>query len=373
MKNSAAPLKDLRPFIKERNNMVGTIVFVDDRVDCKVLAVEHRRSFKSGNSKLLELVRPFTSSCTPEYNAETLSLIREKRCLVVFATACASNGIDFQGIRRTIQYGLDYKRIDFCAFIQKIGRARGTEEPCIGVVFAPSKYVLSRLPGDDEDLEDRFGAFREPFDRPGGNMMAQLYSHDPEQKKKKDTHKDGGRKRRAPVEIMAELDPALLWFINTVGCRRRLLLGYFNDPETYSFEIPPGCFCCDVCNGIETIQCTGIKLNFAITDIFNPGVKRKRGVDNANDMEATSADHKRRATERLHIWRRSLWSDSAIFPMNAYAGSDALLSDVWLRKMASRAARITSVDHIKETLGMTQGWNSAILKDHGVFIYLYYT
>ncbi|RPB18112.1 hypothetical protein L211DRAFT_798361, partial [Terfezia boudieri ATCC MYA-4762] len=119
IKYRAIPLKDLQPFIKESKDMLTTIVFVDDRVDYKVLAVEHHRSFQSEDSKakLQELVRLFTSSCSQEYNAETLSLMHKQRVKIVFATACASNGIDFVGICRAIQYSLDPKQIDFCAFV----------------------------------------------------------------------------------------------------------------------------------------------------------------------------------------------------------------------------------------------------------------
>ena len=114
--NAGDPLHELAPFLKE-DNMLPTINYVDDKLDCKELTVTTRSRLQQNENILVakELIRPFSSMCTSEYQAQTIELVKRGVCKIIYATASASNGINFPGIRRIIQYGVDANLIDFCA------------------------------------------------------------------------------------------------------------------------------------------------------------------------------------------------------------------------------------------------------------------
>lgn len=152
---------------------------------------------------------------------------------------------------------------------------------------------------------------------------------------KKNDKKEGATVGRRPPEvIMGDLDPMLLWFANTTGCRHKLLLAYFDDPHTDTFTTPPGFVCCDVCCGpeISSTQCTGIGLDFAITNYFHMKANKTRKALTTGN--STTQSHKTQAEAALRKWRKTLWSDSSLFPENKYSGPRTLLDDTLLKRIA---------------------------------------
>lgn len=356
------PLTEFAEFIREKDSVIiPTIVYLDNRQDCKELAVRNRMLLKDPKLKdnALQVIRPFSSACSAEYQAETIRLVRDGICRIIYATASASNGIDFPGIWHIVQYGLDAKTIDFCSFYQRSGRAgRDTNEDCVSIIFSPLKYILPRLPIGG-DLEEGFGKFRSPIQRPRDDMMKELYAQPYSKKKKPTTAQSQQRKKKTQAESMLDLDPMLLWFINTSGCRRQLALAYFDDPVRGIDDIDSEYVCCDVCNGSRDSEIAGTSLTSSLTNYFavkaQPHRPAKRGA-------ITSATHKEEAYKRIKTWRDTLWRDTSIFSMNEYAPPSALIADDKLMKFASHAARIESVDDMTRIFG--EGWNSSVLKTH---------
>lgn len=162
--------------------------------------------------------------CTPEYQALTIDLVERGLCKVIHSTASASNGIDFPGIRRVIQYGVDAMLLDFCAWVQHLGRAgRNNNEECLAVIFAPPRFLLPRLPVEGTEMEVHMGKYREPVENVGvsRHVMAHLYKAPCKQRQRgvkrrteasNANNAEGGDKvqKRTPVELMKDLDPILL-------------------------------------------------------------------------------------------------------------------------------------------------------------------
>lgn len=374
MLQSGSPLQELKEFIKEDDNgmIMPIIIYVDDKVDCKELTVQHRLLLEHDHNKEndLVLIRPFSRACSAEYQAKTLDLVEKGICRVIYATASASNGLDFPGIRRVVQYGMEALTLDFCAFVQRLGRCgRNSDDQCMAVVFAPNKYLLPRLPHSQDELEDRFGKYREPMGRIGSQNMAQLYDRPfqkitPAMRVGHRGNSTSSTSKRPLHEVMNELDPMFLWFLNTTGCRRHLMLSYFDDPEAENFTLPHGFICCDVCEAYrkDPRPCTGISLEFSLSNYLTLGKVKKT---TRNKAAITTADHKHRACILIKKWRDTLWQDESLFPMNKYTSAEALLDTTAINALASYAARIKTIDDIRIRLGKTWGWDASIFKDYG--------
>ena len=111
-------------------------------------------------------------------------------------------------------------------------------------------------------LKQPFGKYREPVMRPESKTMSTLY--------KTPFTKATIAGRRGPVEIMQDLDPMMLWFLNTTGCRRQLLLSYFDDPNLFQSQINSQYICCDNCLGEQAVEtsCVGIELSFSLCNYY---------------------------------------------------------------------------------------------------------
>ena len=306
----------------------------------------------------------------PEYQAETIELVEKGVCKIVYATASASNGIDFPGIRRIIQYGVNANLLDFCAWVQRMGRAGrcDDDEQCVAIIYAPARYLLSRLPQPGTALENELGKFRDAINTPGSDLLLNFYKS-PENRKKGDPppKKDGlnqDNRKRSPLEMMKDLDPMLLWFLNTTGCRRHLLLKYFADPKGDQ-QNTTGFICCDVCSRERIAVIGGVQLRMTLTNYFAVKAAPKWKLPNEKLVNTTQA-HKVRAEALIRDWRDNLWKDKIKFPINFYTPSTGLLDDGSLQKLAAKAARITTVGDIRGILGSSCGWESSIFKLYGV-------
>ena len=95
--NSRKPLDELGVFFDEEGGekigegaentsegagLIPTIVYVDDKVDCKLLAVAHRMRLKKPHHREManELIRPFSRACSAKFQARTLELVRMGSC-----------------------------------------------------------------------------------------------------------------------------------------------------------------------------------------------------------------------------------------------------------------------------------------------------
>ena len=68
--------------------------------------------------------------------------------------------------------------------------------------------------------------------------------------------------------MMKDLDPMLLWYLNTTGCRRYLLLKYFSDPKAEDCKVKQGFVCCDICSRANIPVIGGIRLRMTLSNYF---------------------------------------------------------------------------------------------------------
>ncbi|KAF8465385.1 hypothetical protein BDZ91DRAFT_849415 [Kalaharituber pfeilii] len=98
---------------------------------------------------------------------------------------------------------------------------------------------------------------------------------------------------RPPKEVLKKVDRALLWFINTSGCRRKVVMKYFND-VTFPEPLGKDPCCCDHCHQRLT---PGLSYSDTIGDIIpvltppppEPSRTRKKPVTKALKAEVTAA------------------------------------------------------------------------------------
>ncbi|KAF8445260.1 hypothetical protein BGX38DRAFT_686852 [Terfezia claveryi] len=148
------------------------------------------------------------------------------------------------------------------------------------------------------------------------------------------------------------------------------MLEYFEDPATAKFQISERCICCDVCERDRIIEttCVGISLKISLTNYYELQTqnkpKRRHEIHNGKPQFNTSKRHKTLAEESIRAWRTRMWADVNTFPMSRYGPLDALIDDIWIDRIASRAMRITIPEDIPLFFGKDCGWEASLLKDH---------
>ena len=288
---SHQPLLDLIPeTISAPEEIPKTLIFVDDVLEAlsiaKDLRIRFRKHFRS-RFKSYKAIRTYYSSIDDPKKAETISFIRGGEARIVVCTDALSLGVDIPDIERVIQWGVDYKLVHN-TLVQRIGRAaRNPEMNGIAVIYAPkcvlepvskaaSQQPESDEPSDDDemggDLDNNaepgtvpnyrnrdLAKFSLPVEQKTLKEIQQLREHmylraknlknadleaQAEQRGRTWVLSEGGkRKNRKPVD---RIEPGILWFLNTKGCRNRQILSYLDYPDVFNDAAQRG-WCCDNC------------------------------------------------------------------------------------------------------------------------------
>jgi superfamily II DNA/RNA helicase len=240
------------------------------------------------------LVQMFYGSIDEPKKRQILSDLRSGRCRVVICTDAFGLGVDIGDIKWVIQWGIDGKvtslmlihltasnQVSISSLTQRAGRA-ARRLGLIGIFFVfVTKAIVEAVPNDwesgwnapeaaetdewvdvDDDDEDdgprvvpvskmrqveRFGlpVTAETRIRVSA-FIRNIYT---EAKTIKEAYRIAKNEvkgtRTAKLSAAQKLDPAVLWVICTMGCRRKAMLSIYKDENTYTDNHRS--WCCDRC------------------------------------------------------------------------------------------------------------------------------
>jgi len=267
------PLLDLIPDDLEHTGLIPkTLIFVDSCKSARRLAQRMRKrlrqilpSFNSENA-----IRTYYSTIDNRKKQETYNLLKISEARLVFCTDSMSLGVNIPDVARVIQWGVT-KKVDMNSLVQRIGRAaRNQEIQGLAVVYAP-KSLLRPVPKHSAaewttnpppvTFDDPDGELWEDEDDPAPVKHRDLacfslpVTQDLQEKvdqfqrhmyRKAKASKDGVVNTVGPRKATDTIDPALLWFLNTVGCRHRCILSYLKYPDVFD-DSNQKSWCCDNC------------------------------------------------------------------------------------------------------------------------------
>ena len=294
--------KDIRPILalippkaKSATDIHKTLVFVDSTREARRMAIRLRSHLQKMGKSAVDAknwIRTYYASIDKGKKDETLKLLFEGGARIVFCTECFSLGVDIKDIEIVIQWGVD-RKLNLMRLGQRIGRAARDEHiQGVAVIYAPRALIdpvtkevekrkrlaegVQQRNGDSEWLDDdeegdwevkipnyesrdlcRFALAVEPTN---SKDVLDLRNHmylkaSGEKDTASEAQKErNGRKRRGGVKAQGKrrkrgvdtIEPGLLWFLNTYGCRHRQLASYMGFPDIFNDEAQQS-WCCDRC------------------------------------------------------------------------------------------------------------------------------
>jgi Helicase conserved C-terminal domain len=272
-----------------------TLIFVDSILNARCMAIALRDKLKmhfpEANSSTT--IRTYYSSIDDEKKEATINLFRNGQALLTIATDAMSLGVDISDIERVIQWGIT-ERLTLDTLVQRIGRA-ARESSLLGlaIIYTPRDLLdpvtaeciktmnppqtTSQIPlnlAPDEEWEDIVDAVPRYADRDlrafalpvepetiteVQQLRMKMYRHinsikdtareaESERKAAK-RDDDGNTVKKQPID---KIEPGIIWFLNTTGCRHRCILEYMRFPDVFEDDKQES-WCCDNCairNGI---------------------------------------------------------------------------------------------------------------------------
>ena len=213
-----------------------TMIFVDTVGEGIAMAKYLQRQLPPAlQSKAKQIVRTFYADLDPHEKIKILEDFMNGDIRILICTNAAAMGVNIPDIKRVIQWKI-FDFLTLATLVQCIGRAgRDPNIRAVAVVFVEKKLILpndmSKATADisfarDLVTQDNEQATRLTIKRMyEGNMQIR---------------KEGGL---SPFHC---IDPPLLWYINTLDCRRQLSLACFVDD--FAFHLRANESCCDNCN-----------------------------------------------------------------------------------------------------------------------------
>lgn len=229
---------------------------------------------------------------------------------VMVATSAWGMGINDTGVERIIQWGV--KHLDnLDTLVQRFGRcARDPNIQGLCMLFTEKIYIGARA-----------------------------------QRKTVEKNADTARSRANMEERRAELDDAVYKFLNTPGsvkCRRRIMLGYFGDPDYHS---EPGSLttgpCCDSCGHDDNLT----RLAPILASVFKVPAKPLHSFPRAN--ASLQIDIKL----ALKSLRTRLFHEK--FPHDDAATDSEIFSDQQLTKLVQNCRGIKTMEDLLHVPGLT--------------------
>jgi superfamily II DNA helicase RecQ len=199
-----------------------TMIFVDNRTDAQHIAT-YLRTQLPDRDDALTAVRVYTAAYPPNTRSASMELFLTGDCRIMVCTDAAGMGMNIPNVQIVIQYKLT-ENVTLADVWQRLGRcARDPSIKGLGLILVDEKYILPANFAEDESTarDENWAAYTSEvtFDnrQEVKRFISTLYKRDP---------KAGS--------AYFKLDPALLWIVNTYGCRTRVVLAAFEDPNTYS-------------------------------------------------------------------------------------------------------------------------------------------
>jgi superfamily II DNA helicase RecQ len=194
-----------------------TMMFVDNRTDAQHIAT-YLRTQLPDQDDVLTAVRVYTAGYPPNTRSASMELFLAGDCRIMVCTDAARMGMNIPNVEIVIQYRLT-ENVTLADVWQRLGRcARDPSIKGLGLILVDEKYIF---PANFAENDENWAAYTSQvtFDncQEVKSFISTLYKREP---------KTGS--------AYFKLDPALLWAVNTYGCRTRVVLAPFEDPNTYS-------------------------------------------------------------------------------------------------------------------------------------------
>ncbi|RPA79390.1 P-loop containing nucleoside triphosphate hydrolase protein [Ascobolus immersus RN42] len=221
--------KDLDFILDDADTYIPqTMIYCDDRTKAQHIA-RYMRSKLSKRGLDPRAVAVYTGYYDDKTRSVTMKRFRTKQCNILICTEAAGMGLNIREIEVVIQYRIP-EFMTLSDLMQRIGRAgRDKSIEAIAFVMVDSKYLLGNPDFDEESdvVGKTFNLAVTPGNVSNGrvfDMLRNLYSE-------------------ANLKLGSRLDPGLLWMINTIGCRIRVMLGVLGDRKATSFMVDLRCGC----------------------------------------------------------------------------------------------------------------------------------
>lgn len=345
-----------------------TMVFMDSIQESQRLVFYLRRRLAKHlqSSKAKDVVRVYSASLTWHGRVQNLAALASGRARILVCTDAAGLGVDIPDIQIVVQWKIA-KHLTLAGLVQRIGRAgRDPTVKAVAVVMAEQSYFLPRVPTDAtkefDDLRSAVLANAES-ESETNRIIGELYFG-----------RLSSRPTKSPTPYH-KIDPALLWMLNTSGCRCRLIMAMFSDRD--AFKGIRDMACCDNCayslanqqeSGnpegeleadnsdsivVPDFDRCGVSMELSICFEDNEAAKARQVAQGKASKRATgprtSPLQQRKCLETLTAWAKSEWPnqmDALNFPL------------MWREHVAKHAVQIRTIQDLKFTLERRKIGNS---------------
>jgi hypothetical protein len=219
-----------------------SMVFVDNIDEAhKICLWLNARARPSSDGFMPTIARPFSSNLETSTRDRFMDQFRNGETRILVCTDAAGMGVHVPDVMIVVQWKLS-DLVTMAALWQRLGRAgRNPAVSAISVVFADSRFFLA----GGQDCPEKYRGYAQgviPGDSTSSNSVRDLISTFYKDKNPSD-HVSPSDRVRGELSY-ALLDPAVLFYINTLGCRCRAALATFADPSAYVEEARK-LDCCD--------------------------------------------------------------------------------------------------------------------------------
>ncbi len=228
-----------------------TMVFMEKIEDVMALAAHLRRLLPpEDRDRGDDLIMTFHSNMKATTRVDIMENFRNGEIRILIYTDAARMGVNIPNITRVIQWKMS-ENLTFASRMQHFGRAeRNPRIAAVSLLFIEDCYLL---PDNVNSLTERtvtnknleivkISPFRDktmPVSRKNrkeiSTVISSLYAGNMQ------IRKDKG------LNVYHQVDPALLWYINTTGCRKRLALACFMCKTAFERHLDDNNFCYDIC------------------------------------------------------------------------------------------------------------------------------
>jgi hypothetical protein len=276
--------------VRHRSEIPKTLIFLDN-ID-NAIAIARRLRSKlhraPGRMNPSRVIRTYYGSLDDYSKPDTLEGIKDGRTRIIICTDAFGLGVNVPDIDRVIQWDVT-ETLNINALQQRVGRcARDPTRVGIAVIFVKKSFLQSVPPGWDTAFESipGNGGGADPdsdvdklqhLKRSGlpvrPDTMDKVAVHHRELHKHAQSLQDvylDARQQIGPrksIPLAQKLDPSVLWFLCTTGCRNRLAAYLFGERDVSS--VIHASWCCDghdeahTCPATETTM-HGIPLSISV-------------------------------------------------------------------------------------------------------------
>jgi Helicase conserved C-terminal domain len=335
------------------------------------------------------VVRSYWASMDEEMKDRALSDIKSGRTRITVCTDAFGMGINIKDITRVIQWGVP-TNLTMDSLYQRLGRAaRRAELTGDAFIYVP-KSILEAVPMEWKDewknvegstttnveayddiavvpvvRERRLGRFGLPvLPETESEVRSHLFSLYREEKSLREAIRNASSRNQkgdkdSPISAPLKMDPAVLWFLCTVGCRHAAVLKIFQDPEVFS-DSHRG-WCCDSCawrRGRDgNTMASGVLLKTSISYVRNgDGTQKIILVGKAKQYKpidpklqeqrpiVISSQQQDLLKRAMIEWRERMWKGLKLGP---FILSSTVLPDKVISHIVQHARRIINIDQLK--------------------------